>query len=250
MEPILAALESFGSWGNRPLVLPWYAALIVGALGASAIWAKSQWATIVHELGHALTGVVLGMRVSDISLNQDSSGLTTSTYRIPTTVFGRVVSAPFRWLRNIAVSFAGYPAPFAYAALMMWAWSQNWSRFVLLATLSALIFTLLHASNWFGRSMLAFGIFVVGVTIFIEVPWAYEVVCLFVAGGLIGGGIRSLISLTLATVRHQAQDHSDAYDLSRLTFIPAVIWLALFYVASAFFAYLCALTFYTVFWGG
>ena len=108
-------------------------------LGRATGRALAHVVTLVHELGHATVGLVLGGRVRRVSIALDASGETL------TLVGGRLPH-----LRLTLFTLAGYPAPGAVGLLAAWAVSTDDHRAFLLvgAVLVAVALTLWVRNLW------------------------------------------------------------------------------------------------------
>ncbi|MFF1625052.1 M50 family metallopeptidase [Streptomyces sp. NPDC058272] len=183
------------------------------------VWRVSRNAiTIAHEGGHGLVALFTGRSLSGIRLHSDTSGLTVS--RGKPTGLGMILTAA-----------AGYTAPpllgLGGAALL------GAGRITLLLWLATalLIVMLVMIRNAYG----ALTVIVTG-GIFLLVSWlagpqvqaafAYAVVWF-----LLLGGVRPAFELQAKRMRGGAGD-SDADQLSRLTHVPAGLWLFLFHAVS------------------
>ncbi|MER5433071.1 M50 family metallopeptidase [Streptomyces sp. NPDC002588] len=187
------------------------------------LWRISRNAiTIAHEGGHGLVALLTGRRLTGIRLHSDTSGLTVS--RGKPHGIGMILTAA-----------AGYTAPpllgLGGAALL------GAGRITLLLWLATalLVAMLVMIRNAYG----ALTVVLTGGT-FLLVSWlagpqvqaafAYAVVWF-----LLLGGVRPAFELQMKRRRGGAGE-SDADQLSRLTHVPAGLWLFLFHVVS-----LCAL---------
>ena len=212
--------EVFGSQPDPDL---W----VVGATLAAALavivphglWRLSRNAiTIAHEGGHGLVALLTGRSLSGIRLHSDTSGLTVS--RGKPTGLGMILTAA-----------AGYTAPpllgLGGAALLA---AGHITALLWLATL-LLVAMLVMIRNAYG----ALTVLLTGGT-FVAVSWltgpqvqaafAYAVVWF-----LLLGGVRPAFELQAKRSRGSAGD-SDADQLSRLTHVPAGMWLFLFHAVS------------------
>ncbi|MFE9676342.1 M50 family metallopeptidase [Streptomyces sp. NPDC006259] len=187
------------------------------------LWRLSRNAiTIAHEGGHGLVALLTGRRLTGIRLHSDTSGLTLSRGKP-------------HGLGMILTAAAGYTAPpllgLGGAALL------GAGRITLLLWLATalLVAMLVMIRN-------AYGVLTVVLTggVFLLVSWlagpqvqaafAYAVVWF-----LLLGGVRPAFELQAKRSRGGAGE-SDADQLSRLTHVPAGLWLFLFHAVS-----LCAL---------
>ncbi|MEU6840693.1 M50 family metallopeptidase [Streptomyces sp. NPDC046716] len=187
------------------------------------VWRLSRNAiTIAHEGGHGLIALLMGRRLDGIRLHSDTSGLTVSRGKphglgMILTAAAGYTAPPLLGLGGAALLGAGH------ITLLLW-----------LAT-ALLIAMLVMIRN-------AYGVLTVVVSggAFLLVSWlagpqvqaafAYAVVWF-----LLLGGVRPAFELQAKRRRGGAGD-SDADQLSRLTHVPAGMWLFFFHAVS-----LCAL---------
>jgi hypothetical protein len=174
--------------------------------------------TIAHEGGHALAAVLVGRRLSGIRLHSDTSGLTVSRGR---------ASGP-----GMALTlFAGYPAPSLLGLGGVALLAIGRITLLLWASLLLLFAVLLMIRNLYGLLT----VLVAGGAIF-AVSWYTEpgVQAAFAYGFvwfLLAGGVRPVGELQGLRSRGRARD-SDADQLARLTWLPAIVWVFLFGVVN------------------
>lgn len=183
------------------------------------IWRVARNAiTIAHEGGHGLVALLTGRRLDGIRLHSDTSGLTVS--RGKPTGIGMILTAA-----------SGYTAPpllgLGGAALLA---AGHITAFLWVAT-ALLIVMLVMIRNAYG----ALTVIVTGGT-FLLVSWltSSQVQAAFayvVVWFLLLGGVRPAFELQSKRRRGGAGD-SDADQLSRLTHVPAGMWLFLFHAVS------------------
>ncbi|KUN73727.1 hypothetical protein AQJ46_05395 [Streptomyces canus] len=183
------------------------------------LWRLSRNAiTIAHEGGHGLVALLTGRQLTGIRLHSDTSGLTVS--RGKPHGIGMILTAA-----------AGYTAPpllgLGGAALL----AAGRITLLLWAATALLVVMLVMIRNAYG----ALTVVLTGGT-FVMVSWlagsqvqaafAYAVVWF-----LLLGGVRPAFELQAKRARGGAGD-SDADQLSRLTNVPAGLWLFLFHAVS------------------
>ncbi|MCX4883475.1 MULTISPECIES: M50 family metallopeptidase [unclassified Streptomyces] len=174
--------------------------------------------TIAHEGGHGLIALLTGRQLTGIRLHSDTSGLTVSRGKphglgMVLTAAAGYTAPPLLGLGGAALLAAGH------ITLLLW-----------LATV-LLVAMLVMIRNAYG----ALTVVVTGGT-FLLVSWlagpqvqaafAYAVVWF-----LLVGGVRPAFELQAKRSRGGARD-SDADQLSRLTHVPAGLWLFLFHAVS------------------
>ncbi|MGW5650810.1 M50 family metallopeptidase [Streptomyces humi] len=183
------------------------------------LWRISRNAvTIAHEGGHGLVALLTGRQLTGIRLHSDTSGLTLS--RGKPHGIGMILTAA-----------AGYTAPpllgLGGAALL----GAGRITLLLWVATALLVVMLVMIRNAYG----VLTVFLTGGT-FLLVSWlagpqvqaafAYAVVWF-----LLLGGVRPAFELQAKRSRGGTGD-SDADQLSRLTHLPAAVWLFLFHTVS------------------
>ncbi|MFF3842079.1 M50 family metallopeptidase [Streptomyces sp. NPDC001930] len=174
--------------------------------------------TIAHEGGHGLVALATGRRLEAIRLHSDTSGLTVTRGR-PT------------GLGVVLTLAAGYPAApllgLGGAALLG---TRHVTLLLWIAT-ALLLAMLVMVRN-------AYGILTVLLTgaAFLLVSWltSPEVQSVFayaVVWFLLFGGVRPAFELQVKR-RHGGAPDSDADQLSRLTHVPAGVWLVFFHAVA------------------
>lgn len=198
---------------GTPVVVVLVAALVAVALGPT--WGVLRLGvTLVHELGHALVGVLSGRRFTGFVLRGDMSG-------------HAVTVGPARGAGRVATTWAGYPAPALVGALLVVLAVRGWSAPVLTAVLVLLVAALLRV-----RSALT-AVVVVAVLAGAGALWwagngtlqAQVVVATGVV--LLVGAWRHLGAVVGAPRRGT----SDPEVLSRLTRVPTALWNLTFALA-------------------
>jgi hypothetical protein len=183
------------------------------------VWRLARNAvTIAHEGGHGLVALLTGRRLDGIRLHSDTSGLTVSRGR--PTGLGMILTAA-----------AGYTAPpllgLGGAALLA---SGRITALLWIAT-ALLAAMLVMIRNAYGALtvVLTGGAFLLVSWLTsseVQAAFAYAVVWF-----LLLGGVRPAFELQSKRRRGGAGD-SDADQLSRLTHVPAGLWLFFFHAVS------------------
>jgi peptidase M50B-like protein len=173
--------------------------------------------TAVHELGHALTALAVGGKVSRVHLWLSTAGLT--TYSLPVRT-GR--------LRSGAVAVAGYPAPglagLAGVGLVVAGQARWW---LLGAALLTLVMLVAWVRNPWGVVSTVLGTAAIGWVAWSGPPWLVGSVGAGLAVLLLVGGWRA--AATHASGReHGGRAGSDAVVAARLLPAPAALWSGLF----------------------
>ncbi len=206
--------------GEAPAITLVELMLIVGSAAALSV-PRATWkyfgllSTIVHELGHAFSNLLVGRLVTGITLRLDHSGTTTS--------FGR------SGFRSVWSGFWGYPVPAVTGAALVWAGLNGWAPAALSAGTLILMITVLFIRNAVGLFILLTTV-AAFVSLILLVPptlTGHLVVALGLA--LLVGSVRDLLNVAMVHLRHRERlNTSDAYLLSRRTSVPSAVWLLLF----------------------
>jgi hypothetical protein len=224
-SPSLSALPDLWDrvFGIQPDPDLWVViATLVAALAVvvpQGAWRISRNAiTIAHEGGHGLVALLTGRALTGIRLHSDTSGLTVSRGK------------PYG-IGMILTAAAGYTAPpllgLGGAALLA---AGHITMLLWLAT-ALLVAMLVMIRNAYGALtvLLTGGMFVLVSWLTgpqVQAAFGYAVVWF-----LLVGGVRPAFELQAKRSRGGAGD-SDADQLSRLTHVPAGLWLFLFHVVS------------------
>ncbi|MGW0549378.1 M50 family metallopeptidase [Streptomyces altiplanensis] len=183
------------------------------------VWRLSRNAiTIAHEGGHGLIALLTGRSLDGIRLHSDTSGLTVSRGR-PTGI-GMILTAA-----------AGYTAPSLLGLGGAWLLAADRITLFLWIATALLLAMLVMIRNAYG----ALTVIVTGAA-FLLVSWltAPEVQAAFAYAAvwfMLVGGVRPAFELQ-SKRRHGGAPDSDADQLSRLTHVPAVVWLLFFHTVS------------------
>ena len=175
--------------------------------------------TIVHEGGHGVVAALGGRRLQGIRLHSDTSGLTVSRGKP-------------RGPGMVLTLLAGYTAPALLGLGAAWMLSIGHAVGLLWALLAALALLLVQIRNWFGLwSVAVTGALVFGVTWFGS-PVVQGVFALLVTAFLLVGALRTVIELQVTRSRRGGAA-SDADQLARLSHLPGLFWVVVFFAVSA-----------------
>ena len=210
----------FGAQPDPPALL----VLVTGVVAIAVVAARGAWrvarnlVTIAHEGGHALVAVLTGRRLTGIRLHSDTSGLTLSAGR-PT------------GLGMALTLLAGYVTPSLLGLAGAWLLGGNRITLLLWLAVALLLAMLVMIRNAYGvlTVVLAGGAFLLVSWLTgpqVQAAFAYGVVWF-----LLLGGVRPVFELQAKRRRGGAPD-SDVDQLSRLTHVPAALWLLLFHAVS------------------
>ncbi|MFJ8268922.1 M50 family metallopeptidase [Streptomyces sp. NPDC094154] len=195
------------------------AAAALAVVVPHTLWRLSRNAiTIAHEGGHGLVALLTGRTLTGIRLHSDTSGLTVS--RGKPHGIGMILTAS-----------AGYTAPpllgLGGAALL----ATGRITLLLWVATALLVAMLVMIRNAYGALtvLLTGGLFLLVSWLTgpqVQAAFAYAVIWF-----LLLGGVRPAFELQAKRARGGAGD-SDADQLSRLTHVPAALWLFLFHAVS------------------
>lgn len=174
--------------------------------------------TIVHEGGHGLVAALGGRRLRGIRLHSDTSGLTVSRGKP-------------RGLGMVFTLLAGYTAPALLGLGAAWMLSLGLASGLLWALLAALALLLVQIRNWFGLwSVAVTAALVFGVTWFGSAT-VQSVFALLVTAFLLLGAVRTVVELQ-ATRSRRGGTASDADQLARLSHLPGLFWVLVFFAVA------------------
>lgn len=202
----------------------WYAVFIpLGVASVSSpLWRFLRYfETVFHEFGHALVGILLGLRLHGFKLRFDTSGET-------------VMLAPVG-LRSLAVTLGGYPAPIILGFLTLFYGYMGHSPQVIWLLIGVVVFIALFIRNFFGFIPLIIVFLGCWLGVWLDgygVQGSF-IVTVILGSMLITGGLRSLTGVFL-----QLPEGSDAEILKGMTGLPQRLWLVLMFILSIVFIYL------------
>lgn len=177
--------------------------------------------TLVHELGHAVVGVLVGRQFTGFVLRGDMSG-------------HAVTRGPVRGPGRVASTWAGYPMPALLGAALVWTAGRGWAAPVITAGLAVLLFALVRV-----RSALTVVVMVVSIAASAALWWWREDA--LQTQVLVGFGVVLLVGAWrhLSAVLRDRSRGSDPGVLASLTPVPRALW-------NLSFAVVCALSTWVV----
>lgn len=195
------AAPSAGAW----ILVALAVALVAVAL--PPLWRPTRLAvTIVHELGHAVIGILMGRRFTGFVVSADMSG-------------HAVTVGPRRGIGRAASTWAGYPAPAIVGALLVQISLHGWARTALFIALVVLVLSLV-----FTRSLHTL-VAVLGTAAAVGALWWWGSPALTALLTLAAG-----VFLLLGAWRHLGAvitgggRSDDPAQLAQLTPLPAWLW--------------------------
>lgn len=206
---------------TAPIHVPPLVMLAILAAAAALSIPRATWqyfglfATLVHELGHAVAALLTGRVVRGIRLHRNHSGDALSSGR---GTLGIVISGVL-----------GYPAPAIVGAAQLWSVFHGYTAIALFAGGVVLVLTVLVIRNLFGILVVLASAAVSALLWFYASPAVQSYALLVLGVALLVGAVRGLATVIGVHVLHRDRLHtSDAYLLYRRTGIPSPLWLAVF----------------------
>lgn len=193
------------------------AALVLVSLQAT--WRPVRMlTTMIHEAGHAVAALLTGRSLAGIRLHSDTSGLTLSRGRP-------------RGPGMVLTLAAGYPAPTLVAVAAALLLGQGYAVGLMWLLTVACALMVVGIRNLYGLwVVLVVGSLLATVSWSLPAGWLSGVAHLLV-WLLLWSAPRPLVEL--ARQRHRrAGRGSDVDQLARLTRVPAVLWLAAFWLIT------------------
>jgi hypothetical protein len=199
------------------LGLTWTTA-VVAWVAAVPLWRFTQHTiTVAHEGGHAMFGVLFGQKIEGVKVTGGGGGVTTFASKLP-------------WLADLVISLAGYLGPSALGLSGVFLLQRGYAEAVLWASVALLAILLLKIRNPLGFiTVIGTGI----VLYWVASHWADPAQLAFSyfwVWFLLIGGVRTITNLFWATFRQDPG--SDAAALEKITFLPDVFWLAVFWLGA------------------
>jgi hypothetical protein len=175
-------------------------------------WAESI-VTVAHEGGHVVTALLSGRNPRGFAVEENTGG------GVTTFDSGWGVSLVFIFL-------AGYLTPplLGLAGANFVLAGQSWS--VLWAALILLVGAFLHARGLFTNLIVVLAGIGIGWAAVSDDAGIQSLVAVTLVWWMLFGGVRSLVGQGFGT------EGSDAAQLARCTWIPAVVWVALFWFVA------------------
>lgn len=201
--------------------LSWEVSLMLGVLMLALTWAPIGYrlvrhlVTLIHEAGHALVATLVGRRLTGIRLHSDTSGVTLSSGRP-------------RGPGMVATVLAGYPAPALAGLGGALVLGQGYAAALLWGLVLTCALMLLLIRNLYGLWV----VLVTGVAV-AALSWTASGQVLSAAAYLVVWALllaapRSVVEMQTERRRRRGGS-SDADQLARLTGLPAIVWVGLFW---------------------
>ena len=171
--------------------------------------------TLVHELGHAGVGILVGRQFTGFVLRGDMSG-------------HAVTRGPVRGPGRIASTWAGYPMPALLGAGVVWAALRGWSAPVITAMIVILVLALIRVRSALTVLVVLAAVAWLGALWWWRSDTLQPQVLLGLGCVLLVGAWRHLSAVL--------GDHSSGSDpgvLAALSHLPRVVWNASFVLVCA-----------------
>jgi len=229
LTPVTDAIRQIWDAATTPVPAPEQAVVLAAGLVALAVvvvgpvWRTARHViTIAHEAAHGLVATLTGRRLDGIRLHSATSGLTISAGRP-------------RGFGMVATTFAGYVGPGLVGLGAAWLLRAGYAVGLLWLLVALLALLLLKIRNWFGLwSVLVAGAGLVLVSWFLPAEWQ-SAVAYAVTWFLLLGAVKPVIELHAQRARgpRRATRQSDADQLARLTGLPGLFWVFVFFLVTA-----------------
>lgn len=200
-------------------------ALVLAALAFLITWSPVGYGivrhgvTIVHEAGHATVALLCGRQLRGIRLHADTSGVTLSRGRP-------------RGPGMVATVAAGYPAPALLGLASAWLLAQGYAVGWLWLMVALCALMLIQIRNFYGLWVLVVAVVVIGGVTWLVPAEAASWVAHLLVWALLLAAPRSVVELQRLRRRGAARQ-SDADQLGRLTGLPPVLWIGVFWLVCA-----------------
>lgn len=197
---------------------------LTGVIAVLLVWAPGAWSvtrhvvTIAHEAAHGFVAFLSGRRLQGIRLHSDTSGLTVSAGR--TTGLGMILTAA-----------AGYVGPGLLGLAAAWLLAHHRAVGLLWALLILLALLLIQVRNWFGLWSILVSATAVFVVSWWLAPEAQSAFAYVLTWFLLLAAPHPVLELQ-AHRRAAGTRSSDADQLARLTYLPAIVWVGFFLVVT------------------
>ncbi|WP_134774359.1 M50 family metallopeptidase [Ornithinimicrobium flavum] len=215
-------------WGRATSTQPpltWQVSLLLGLMALVVTWSPVGYrlvrhlVTLVHEAGHALVAALVGRRLTAIRLHSDTSGVTVSRGRP-------------RGPGMVATVLAGYPAPALVGLAGSLLLGQGYAAALLWALVLTCALMLLLVRNLYGLWVVLVTGAAVATLSWTASPEVVSGAAYLVVWALLLAAPRSVVELQRERRRRRGGG-SDADQLARLTGVPAVVWVGVFWVVCA-----------------
>lgn len=183
--------------------------LLVAAVVVTAppLWRLTRPAvTIVHELGHAFVGILVGRRFTGFVVSSDMSG-------------HAVTVGPRRGIGRVLTLWAGYPAPAILGASLVQLALRGWAGAALFAALVVLVVSLLFTRSVHTVLAVLAAAAATGALWWWGSPWLVTSLTLAAGAFLLLGAWRHLGAVLSSRRRTE-----DPAHLAQVTGIPAMLW--------------------------
>ncbi|MDJ1370149.1 hypothetical protein C7K25_01975 [Gulosibacter molinativorax] len=186
------------------------------AVGVPFVWVRVRLLiTLVHELGHAVVGMLVGRKFTGFVLRGDMSGAAVTAG--PAKGFGRVIT-----------TWAGYPAPAIIGAAFAWLGGAGWGAPVITAVLVILLIALFRVRSFLTGFVMVVTLIAAGTLWWFRADALQTAVLLGIGAVLVVGAWRHLGAVMLRGGRA-----SDPGVLAELTGVPKFLWNLSFVVVCA-----------------
>lgn len=176
-------------------------------------------ATLLHEAGHAIIGVLVGRQLRGIRLHSDTSGLTVSR--------GRPTGPGM-----IFTLLAGYPTPAVVGLAGAWLVNAGYAAGMLWALVALCAAMLVFIRNFYGLWVVLVTGAGLAVLSWTATGQLISIVAYLIVWALLLMAPRTVVDLQRSRRRHRGRSRSDADQLATLTHLPAGLWVTVFWLTT------------------
>lgn len=208
--------------------------LIVLVAAAVAVFVPPVWrvlrmaVTLVHELGHAVIGMLVGRKFTGFVLRGDMSG-------------HAVTKGPVRGFGRALTTWAGYPAPAIVGAALAWLGANGWAAPAITVCLVILVISLVRVRSVLTALVMVVAIAATGALWWLRDDGLQTYVLLGLGAVLVVGAWRHL-----GAVWGSGGSTSDPAVLGQLTHVPTFLWNVTFALVCLGASWVVGLEFWTV----
>lgn len=174
--------------------------------------------TLIHEIGHAVAGIITFGKVHHMTLSMDTSG-------------GASVSSR-NWLTSILVTLAGYPFASGISFLFIVMIHNEQYEYIMYTMIGLAVFsTILWIRNLFGFLWLLTATAITTVVLIYGTSFAIEVYATTLVAVVFVESFMSTLELLQIVIKDK-EDSGDAHNMRLKTGITEYFWAGLFIVIA------------------
>lgn len=176
--------------------------------------------TLIHEVCHLVFCILTNGKPNKISLQPDASGV--------------AITESASWFARIIVSYAGYTGSSLAAVGLFYALSKGYYEFIFYFFMGLSVISLLFwVRNFYGVIWTISFISLFAFTIYKEIDFLIVHLSIFLSCIVLVQSIFTAFIILKLSFK-QRKNAGDATNLAKATFIPAIIWGAVFFAQSLY----------------